>query len=103
MMTDGLIRIARRTGPVALLAATCEPARAQNAQPGASHNAASTGSVSKVLAEAWPERSEWLDMDTDVLSDSQLGPNDGWFRGAFAMAYERQRPRRPRADAAEGL
>ena len=36
----------------------------------------------KTLAEAWPERPEWLDMYTDILQGSQLGPNDGWFRRA---------------------
>jgi hypothetical protein len=37
------------------------------------------------LAEAWPERPEWLDMYTDILQGSQLGPNDGWFRRAVAQ------------------
>jgi thiol-disulfide isomerase/thioredoxin len=39
----------------------------------------------KALAEAWPERPEWLDMYTDILQGSQLGPNDGWFRRAVAQ------------------
>ena len=39
----------------------------------------------KALAEAWPDRPEWLDMYTDILQGSQLGPNDGWFRRAVAQ------------------
>jgi Iodothyronine deiodinase len=41
--------------------------------------------LTRVLAEAWPERPEWLDMYTDILQGSQLGPNDGWFRRAVAQ------------------
>jgi alkylhydroperoxidase family enzyme len=37
------------------------------------------------LAEAWPDRPEWLDMYTAILQGSQLGPNDGWFRRAVAQ------------------
>jgi len=40
--------------------------------------------VLKALAEAWPERPEWLDMFADILNGSQLGPNDGWFRRAVS-------------------
>ncbi len=42
--------------------------------------------MSKALDEAWPERPEWLDMYTDILQGSQLGPNDGWFRRAKAQS-----------------
>ncbi len=41
--------------------------------------------LAKALDEAWPERPEWLDMYTDILQGSQLGPNDGWFRRAKAQ------------------
>jgi thiol-disulfide isomerase/thioredoxin len=41
--------------------------------------------LAKALAEAWPERPEWLDMYTDIIMGSQLGPNDGWFRRAVAQ------------------
>lgn len=40
--------------------------------------------VLEALAEAWPDRPEWLDMFTDILGGSQLGPNDGWFRRAVS-------------------
>ena len=41
--------------------------------------------LAKALDEAWPERPEWLDMYTDILQGSQLGPQDGWFRRAKAQ------------------
>ena len=41
--------------------------------------------VARALEEAWPDRPEWLDMYTDILQGSQLGPNDGWFRRAVAQ------------------
>jgi hypothetical protein len=41
--------------------------------------------AAQALAEAWPDRPEWLDMYTDILQGSQLGPNDGWFRRAVAQ------------------
>ena len=50
-----------------------------NAMPAAA-NPNVQESVMKALAEAWPNRPEWLDMYTDILAGSQLGPNDGWFR-----------------------
>lgn len=40
--------------------------------------------VLDTLAEAWPDRPEWLDMFADILNGSQLGPNDGWFRRAVS-------------------
>ena len=42
-------------------------------------------SDAETLAEAWPDRPEWLDMYTDILQGSQLGPRDGWFRRAVAQ------------------
>lgn len=51
---------------------------AQDAKPKEKTNVA-------VLAEAWPERPEWLDMYVDILEGSQLGPSDGWFRRAVAQ------------------
>ena len=42
-------------------------------------------SNAELLAEAWPDRPEWLDMYTDILEGSQLGPMDGWFRRAVAQ------------------
>lgn len=41
--------------------------------------------VADALEESWPDRPEWLDMYTDILQGSQLGPNDGWFRRAVAQ------------------
>jgi thiol-disulfide isomerase/thioredoxin len=62
------------------LAAGPVTARADDPQPGAP-----AIDPMKALAEAWPERPEWLDMYTDILQGSQLGPNDGWFRRAVAQ------------------
>ena len=42
-------------------------------------------SLAKALDDSWPERPEWVDMLTDILQGSQLGPNDGWFRRAVAQ------------------
>ncbi len=36
-------------------------------------------------ASSWPDRPEWLDMYTDILQGSQLGPQDGWFRRAVSQ------------------
>ena len=41
--------------------------------------------LEKVLDEAWPNRPEWLDMYTDILGGSRLGPTDGWFKRAVAQ------------------
>ena len=62
-------------------------ARADDARPSArgSRQDNATGATARALAEAWPERPEWLDMYTDILEGSQLGPNDGWFRRAVAQ------------------
>ena len=60
------------------LALAGSSALAQDAKPKEKTNAA-------VLAEAWPERPEWLDMYADILEGSQLGPGDGWFRRAVAQ------------------
>lgn len=50
------------------------------------NSAAAPGeNVAKALADAWPDRPEWLDMYTDILNGSQLGPNDGWFRRAVSQ------------------
>jgi hypothetical protein len=53
---------------------------------GASGVVISRSSLAKALAEAWPDRPEWLDMYTDILQGSQLGPSDGWFRRAVAQS-----------------
>jgi len=42
--------------------------------------------VAKALRDAWPDRPEWLDMYTDIIQGSQLGPTDGWFRRAVAQS-----------------
>ncbi len=60
------------------------PAHAQAPKPTAAPGGEGTDAA-RVLAEAWPERPEWLDMYTDILQGSQLGPNDGWFRRAVAQ------------------
>ena len=59
------------------------PAAGQEGKPGAAKGA--EGVLTKALEEAWPDRPEWLDMYTDILQGSQLGPNDGWFRRAVAQ------------------
>ncbi|MFI5459092.1 MAG: deiodinase family protein [Isosphaerales bacterium] len=41
--------------------------------------------LSEALRDAWPDRPEWLDMYTDIIQGSQLGPTDGWFRRAVAQ------------------
>ncbi|HEV3164983.1 MAG TPA: deiodinase family protein [Isosphaeraceae bacterium] len=41
--------------------------------------------VQRALAESWPDRPEWVDMLTDILQGSLLGPGDGWFRRAVAQ------------------
>jgi hypothetical protein len=41
--------------------------------------------VARALEDSYPDRPEWLDMLTDILQGSQLGPNDGWFRRAVAQ------------------
>jgi thiol-disulfide isomerase/thioredoxin len=88
-----LIRPARVATPRALalacaaaLAATgATSSRAQEPTPPANPEAQARQSLAKALAEAWPDRPEWLDMYTDILQGSQLGPNDGWFRRAVAQ------------------
>ena len=45
----------------------------------------SGASVFKALAESWPDRPEWLDQYTAILTDSYSGPNDGWFRRSKAQ------------------
>ncbi len=37
------------------------------------------------LEAIWPNPPEWLSMLVDILSGSQLGPGDGWFRQAVAQ------------------
>lgn len=78
-----------RICPLALLAAMAAPsaARAQEKPPIALPSAAEAAEleVARALAESWPDRPEWLDMYTDILQGSQLGPNDGWFRRAVAQ------------------
>jgi hypothetical protein len=54
--------------------------------PQSSGMVVSRSAVAKALAEAWPDRPEWLDMYTDILQGSQLGPTDGWFRRAVAQS-----------------
>ncbi len=66
-----------------LLAAATAPGRVPAQPPAASPGGGND--VDKALAEAWPDRPEWLDMYTDILKGSQLGPNDGWFRRAVAQ------------------
>ena len=58
---------------------------AQDSKPGAG-KASDDDGVAKALAAAWPDRPEWLDMYTDILKGSQLGPGDGWFRRAVAQS-----------------
>ncbi|WP_422923499.1 deiodinase family protein [Singulisphaera sp. PoT] len=37
------------------------------------------------LEAVWPDQPEWVAMLVDILSGSQLGPGDGWFRKAVAQ------------------
>ena len=59
------------------------PAGAQ--EPKAPTGESEQQAVARALAESWPDRPEWVDMLTDILQGSQLGPNDGWFRRAVAQ------------------
>jgi hypothetical protein len=62
------------------------PVRAEDPRPYAVTLEPSSGeSVTKALDDSWPDRPEWVDMLTDILQGSQLGPNDGWFRRAVAQ------------------
>jgi alkylhydroperoxidase family enzyme/thiol-disulfide isomerase/thioredoxin len=71
---------------VACAAALGTLARGDDARPPEARGPVPTGeAVARALAEAWPDRPEWLDMYTDILMGSQLGPNDGWFRRAVAQ------------------
>jgi thiol-disulfide isomerase/thioredoxin len=66
--------------------ALASSARAGDAAPaGLKPEEAPEAAVMKALEESWPERPEWVDMLTDILQGSQLGPNDGWFRRAVAQ------------------
>ncbi len=96
MTIKRLLRLMNGAGLAAAIALTCPFALAQDARPPASVPAAASApagardttaaeSLARALAEAWPERPEWLDMYTDILGGSQLGPNDGWFRRAVAQ------------------
>src|SRR4051794_19440100 len=71
----------------AVAALTCGVTSAQDSRsaPGGGREATPSESVGRAFAEAWPERPEWLDMYTDILAGSQLGPNDGWFRRAVSQ------------------
>jgi thiol-disulfide isomerase/thioredoxin len=69
----------------ATLAALPPTLRADDPKPPAGTDAGSAERLARALAEAWPDRPEWLDMYTDILNGSQLGPNDGWFRRAKAQ------------------
>ncbi len=42
--------------------------------------------VAKALQESWPDRPEWVDMLTDILQGSTMGPNSGWFRTAVTQS-----------------
>jgi len=37
------------------------------------------------LEAIWPDHPEWFSMLVDILTGSQLGPGDGWFRKAVAQ------------------
>ncbi len=82
------MRIARCLATAATLVFATS-ARADEPAPKAARTAAhapsSSESLAQALAEAWPDRPEWLDMYTDIVKGSQLGPNDGWFRRAVAQ------------------
>jgi thiol-disulfide isomerase/thioredoxin len=82
-------KLVRASAQLALACALLVPgtlAQGEDAKPSAASQTASTGgAVAQALAEAWPDRPEWLDMYTDILLGSQLGPNDGWFRRAVAQ------------------
>jgi thiol-disulfide isomerase/thioredoxin len=61
-------------------------ARGDDPKPPTPSGAVTSGSnLAKALADAWPDRPEWLDMYTDIIQGSQLGPTDGWFRRAVAQ------------------
>lgn len=68
----------------AIAAATTGFVNAADDRPAPALPLSAQESVLKALSEAWPDRPEWLDMYTDILAGSQLGPNDGWFRRAVS-------------------
>lgn len=70
-------------GCAALLATA--PSRAQQPKGPAGAEEAERLGIARALNESWPDRPEWVDMLTDILQGSQLGPNDGWFRRAVAQ------------------
>lgn len=41
--------------------------------------------VARALQEAYPDRPEWLDMYTAILTDEMMGPQYGWFRTAVTQ------------------
>lgn len=68
---------------IGAIASPWPQSRAQDAKPGSSESP--EAALTRALQESWPERPEWLDMYTDILNGSQLGPNDGWFRRAVTQ------------------
>jgi hypothetical protein len=79
-------RLCSLTALAGLLLAARAPVRAEDPRPYAVTLEPSSGeSVTRALDDSWPDRPEWVDMLTDILQGSQLGPNDGWFRRAVAQ------------------
>lgn len=78
------------------LAALAAPAVAQ--EPRGYQAESEKQAVARALEESWPNRPEWVDMLTDILQGSQLGPNDGWFRRAVAQTRYDWKAARTRYD-----
>ncbi|WZO99282.1 deiodinase family protein [Isosphaeraceae bacterium EP7] len=80
MRITGYLRLASLT-----LALTGASAYAQQPGPASNPEDEARKAITRALDESYPDRPEWLDMLTDILQGSQLGPEDGWFRRAVAQ------------------
>jgi alkyl hydroperoxide reductase subunit AhpC len=73
-------------------------ANAQDSRSPGNPDDAARLAVVRALEESYPDRPEWVDMLTDILQGSQLGPNDGWFRRAVAQTRFGWKETRKRLD-----
>ena len=55
--------------------------------------------VVRAMDESWPDHPEWLDQLTEILQETPMGPNTGWFRRAVAQTQFDWNAVRKRLDA----
>ena len=55
--------------------------------------------VVRAMDESWPDHPEWLDQLTEILQETPMGPNTGWFRRAVAQTRFDWNAVRKRLDA----